>query len=551
MLSRARPVDGLKIRAQASLGVFQVKLGAEFIDQHMHLRFPVPILPKFDGFYRTYGFPSVSHSGFTLANSNHNLNGALSRVFDARFDDPESDFALRNLQHVFIRSVRHLFAAYGQKISQHFSDFDDFRSMAAKHHDKPHAKRLLRKQAFSLLCQHGYGGESWLRTIWDKLKREEYSKSGKFGRIIGDYGVSASLVGFVLTDLIKKALSSEDFVIGNSQARFIAKPDHAALRDGFQFLIDNPGGTRMIYFSDDSCISVNSGAGVKLFNMDISSCDKSHTSDLFDLFKDICPKWLNSDVQALLSQLAAPFKIVDINDRHNVIRLIPILGWLFMHSGWTGTTIANNLANLVIFLSILGFHCVTPVDIILAAAACGYVVTLQECSVPEKLQFLKHSPVYVDGRLEVVLNLGVLLRLSGNCVGDLPGRGDLVLRARQFQHALLAGAYPRTSFVLLDRMKASTHAPSKEPKLLARALKHLPFAATGDADRHLFIPDDALYRRYDLTSHDIAELNFYLGHATVFDHVHCDATSRILQVDYELPGSLETPIDSSDWFHPL
>jgi hypothetical protein len=184
-----------------------------------------------------------------------------------------------------------------------------------------------------------------------------------------------------------------------------------------------------------------------MYNMDISTCDTSHGPAVFKALIDLVPPHVRRDMERLVAQCAKPARIVSQDRRHTIL-LKP--NGPVLYSGATITTAINNVANIAIAVAITS----STEHPVLAARRAGYVVTLQDCQIPEDLQFLKTSPVFdTNGDMQPFLNLGVLLRLSGACKGDLPGRGPIEPRARKFQGALLNGYNTHYQCDLLTQLR--------------------------------------------------------------------------------------------------
>jgi len=234
----------------------------------------------------------------------------------------------------------------------------------------------------------------------------------------------------------------------------------------------------------------------------------------------------------LVKQCQAPLKLRSVLDRKHIVTLIPREPKLY--SGSVITTATNNIANVSIGMSIADLDEIRPELIEGAAKRAGYLVT--GCTpLPffEKVQFLKHSPVLVGGEFLPILNIGVLLRLSGTCKGDLPGRGPLAERARIFQRALLRGAYPYTSCTLIDAMKARVADAGSCPRsdrMVSDALRHKVLSTTEEI---WTVSDEALYKRYNFSLHDIHELH-QLCNMDVGWTLNCQAAAKILAEDYNM-----------------
>lgn len=520
-------------------------LAGEAHFHNMQLSFPPPLHSKPDGCYRTRFGPYVSHTAVIYANTNGNVAKALTRLTNARknpltdLPDLAWDKQLFKNQRSFHNSNTTFFAHLRDLYSTDFDFFDTFEE-ALEHHADPHVKKALRVQAWGEMHQNAaFFDPIWVKSITLKMKRNELAKCGKNPRMIGDLGVAASLQGFVITARMKHAMAANPIHILGGTLEFTSTPAPDALTRVFTNLINPPGRFYGAYFSDDSCFSirhtVNGVESVHMFDVDIKQCDASHGPALFKTYEEIYPAHLRTQIRNLTAQCGIPFTLRS-EDRLQSVTLKPTTKVLA--SGFTGTTSLNNLATISIHLAFAQAEFDgTTRCLELAAHKAGYMVTITRKDDWHDLQFLKHSPVSdTRGQLRAILNIGVLLRFTGVCNGDLPGRGDMVTRARHFQHALLRGAYPRTSFELLDRMVKSTGVtkPNQAAQRCVDALFEHKIDVT-QYDESFEVDDTEVYRRYRLTQDEIIELNHGLGNAQALEIHRSPASDRILLVDYGLP----------------
>jgi hypothetical protein len=403
---------------------------------------------------------------------------------------------------------------------------------AKAHYADPHPKRKLRIAAFEKALANGdLAYPFWVSPrkafVEVKQKPEEYAKRGKKPRSIGDLGVMLSLQGFRLTEYLKQAQSQGDYPIGDGHARFVKDPSPDTLEEVFRKLLDPPGSFYYLYFSDDACYSVRHQGRVVVYNMDISACDSSHTEVVFQALVDLMPEDMRADMQHLVDQCKLPVLLRSVADRKLKVWLQTRMPTLF--SGSTITTAINNLANLALAVAMYEYRAYTPVDVALAAETAGYIVTVEECSEPEDIQFLKHSPCYdVDGRLRPLVNLGVFLRASGTVKRDLPGRGPWRPRARAMQAALLACTYAGVSFPMLEHSKTLFPKTTQEALDQVHREQHEKLrASTG------VFTDHAILKRYRLDDHGHAQIAQFFGLREGLQLAN-DALSVVLSRDYGL-----------------
>jgi hypothetical protein len=243
---------------------FSIVYGEEFMVGG-DLKFPQSVELKMnrdaqichDGTYRTRFGPAVDHNGVIYANSPHNLSLGLRRLTAARFpEEPGKHQEYMRRQERFIEKndafIRFLRDLYAPIVGQ----FKGFYQELRDHVSDPHPKKELREHAYAELQESGALHEKYFgtRSVTYKNKKNEIAKPGKYIRLIGDLKVPASLQGFVLTKLLKDAMS-EEFVYGDCTFYFCAKPRTSILQSVFEKLISPPTRSYFVFFSDDSCYS--------------------------------------------------------------------------------------------------------------------------------------------------------------------------------------------------------------------------------------------------------------------------------------------------------
>lgn len=501
--------------------------------------------PGISKYYRTCFGPAVSTVGNIYDDSNWNVNIAIRRLTGVKKpDEPGLDALMARNQVQAFSQASDFLDSLRVKYAPYFADYTTVMEEAIEHHADKHEKRELRIHGMdNLLNGDGNIHGNWIRrnrTMW-KLKKGEWAKPGKKPRMIVDLGVEASLFGFRLTNYLKLAQDGEPIRVNGGVIRFCKAPDMDALEDVFRNLIELEHRFYFVYFSDDACLSVRMKDGsIRFFNLDISSCDASHGPSVFEALLQVVPDHVKPDMKILISQCSAPLKITNRENAKESVVLVPKQPMLY--SGWTGTTAINNLANIMIAYQISQLDDFeNQNDIGAAALRAGYIVTGYEKPLDSytKLQFLKHSPVYdIEGHLRPMLNLGVLLRASGMCNYDLPGRKTETMedRAKKFQRGLIQGAYPRTEFELLKRMRA-TCGEGEAYKVTTFNMK------VGIYDKYpsYEVADTEMYKRYDFTPLEQEVFVASFGSCR-FGELHSSLEAgKILTLDYDLACSFRTP----------
>jgi len=489
-----------------------------------------PEIEDYDKFYRTR-FGPVFHTGARIYGAtNHNLRYALRRLTDTR---PNSFSGYTHHQlidnsHRFVYTHKKFLTDYGFELQFHMPVLYDIIEANTWLVLQPHMKKKPRQAAWKkILDMNRVGDYSWVKMVKGNVKREEWAKFGKKPRMVNDLTVLASLLGAIVTSKLKHAMESVPFKYKGATAYFIGSPRPEKLTEAFHNLIDEQS-TQFIFFSDDSCIGVTHNGRRYIYNVDISSCDTSHTESTFDMLKMISRGHDRSLIRRLIAQCEAPLKIVTRSRRQSVV-LEPNTPVLY--SGSTLTTLINNLANLTIFMSIVDNNCFSPVQMMRAAEEAGYIITLERCETIADVQFLKHSPAKIDGKYVGVLNLGVIMRSSGTCKLDLPGRKTQTLRERglNFQGSLMQ-CYKFSP--QHDLIRALT---PPDFRVVPVSLDSYLINELTTIEKSVYeVPISHFLDRYRITLHDYHELIALSRSASFGDIIYCNASHAILDKDYKL-----------------
>lgn len=502
--------------------------------------------------------PSIN--AYMLAEDRENIADAVNKrqlgsraPVGAAFDIYEQQ-QIRFLASPFFTDV---LTTFKKKYYFSFTHFTTVVEEAKQHHADPHIKRALRIAAYHDLLNFGptrkrsaHSARLWLKRIILKMKCGEFVKGvprgtdPKVARMIVDYGVSASLQGFRVMDTLKHAQADNPIVIDDVLIQFVMSPKPELLEPAFK-LHEDPtlAGYRGVvtFFSDDAIFTVRDGGTFKRYNLDISACDVSHTSELFRQFVELSTLRHSKDaIRIITEQCTLPYSLylpatpVDRKPQRTKVTLTP--RGPVMGSGSTLTTAMNVFAFYLIAASIAARRATTEATIQDAAFNVGYKLSIQTCEILEDLQFLKNSPVYdVDGVLRAVPNLGTVMRTLGSCKGDLPhmGTSDVLERARRYQAALLQGLQSHCSYPWLDSMRAAWGSVTTTlPKHLLTELSYKPYFST-DVKEKAHFTDADVFRRYRLTERDALDMHRYTT-LRLGEYYTCSAVEKILLRDYEL-----------------
>lgn len=476
-------------------------------------------------------------------NTNHNVSLAMTRLTKTRLPSLVGyERFMQEKQHTFLEENQPFLQNLRGQYESTFYDYYEMIDECEIHHDDPHIKKALRICAWKdILTLNLLYEPLWYlpgKGTEYKMKIFEIAKPGKVPRMIGDLGVHASLQGFRLTYFMKKAMADNPVAMDGGVAEYCPTPDPSKLEAVFDKLITPPGRFYFVLFSDDSCLSIRTPTGILRFNVDISSCDASHTGALFTALRSVFPADVVEQVDQLIDQCQTDITVYDRFNKRRCVVLKPKDPRLY--SGSTLTTIINNLANILIAKSISTSNIQSAQDVIDAAARVGYIVTCEDCSDWHQLQFLKHSPVRChDGVIRPLLNIGVLLRLTGTSKGDLPGSKKTPLRDRcmAFQASLLRGAYPKARFTLIDNLRASAGVPNPACDRIVASM--MAYKVMDDDDYPVFhVSSDEVWARYNLTPLEVAEVEDDFGRCCTYTHhFQSTGTDKILKSDYGLSGA--------------
>jgi hypothetical protein len=485
-----------------------------------------------DPTFRTCFGPLFLHDAVIYGDTPHNLSLALTRLTAIREPTKAGyDRQLRRNQKKFIDKHRHIATLLRHSIAAYCVDFKDVIDETLDLIIKPHPKKKPRLQAWKkLVTTNKLAHDTWMSSgVSGKVKKNEFAKPGKYPRLINDLTIEASLLGAFLTSLYKHALEHFPIHYRNSILEFIATPNHDSLSKAFENLIHLKHRVYMCYFSDDSCVSLVINGEPKFFNLDISSCDTSHTSSLFSFLESIFVGRARSVITRVVNQCRQPLRLSHKNSNGKArLTLKPTEPVLY--SGSTLTTLINNVANILIGISVVESSIKSTSDIIKSAERAGYIITIDNCPTYHHLQFLKHSPVLDQcGSITPMLNLGVVMRSIGRCKGIIPGKGPLVSRFRLFNgslaQSLSSGASHR--FIKIFR--------SKFPAYTEEMLKHIyneNFSIQFYTKSPSIISDCEVARRYTDNIDEFYEMCEMFSDAPLYSVIDCPFSRKVFLKDY-------------------
>lgn len=474
--------------------------------------------------------PGFSHSGMVYGNSDHNIRCALPRLTA----DPVSEFNLAENQRKFLKT--RLAKRTGDALHKHFTSClekakPDLYDHLIAYADLPHPKRALRVQAALEILENNLftvrgacQRMTYISRVSTKLKKFEWGKPGKKPRLICDLSTVGSLLSGYCAELVKKWLG--EFHHEHNPIYYCKSSTQHGLRAAFELMKR----TGFVYFSDDSCYAHDDFRA----NVDISSCDGSHTRYLFDFILSTIPNGFVKDaIAGSISQLQIDLTVKRASGKkwftlkHNKRSAYSTT----LYSGSTLTTLVNNYANLLIGTKLISFGAKCVRDVVNTAALVGYNVTADVCEKYQQLQFLKHSP---NAAGEPWLNLGVIMRTCGVSRGHIPGR-RLTLREKsyQFMASITDGlCWAGDSHFYRCMAEKYTSVERSHP---TSVFAHSTWRQAVNESTPTNVPIvslDDVCARYGITESQYLELVQLFKEADFGDLIRCDASDIILEKDY-------------------
>jgi hypothetical protein len=298
----------------------------------------------------------------------------------------------------------------------------------------PHAARNLRRRYVQGSLLSGVD-DLMVRRCEAGLKRE-ISKSGqKPSRLFVKYDAGAMYANEI-PDFVKVLLDgAHHYTINrvNVTIFIMSKPKNHNLSTLFTKLIESVTGSNELYFliySDDSVMCGNVQGCQIAANLDVSSNDSSQDYPAFFATYVAMSIFDEPRARGLVEQCLLPIRVANPHNSRSHVDLK--FEGPFEGSGTTLTTILNHFGSFCIASCIAEVLTSRPIHteedvsrcVEYGASLCGHTVTYESCFrlggfVPEKIQFLKYSPVHSSSGWQAVQNVGCMLRSLGSVEGDM------------------------------------------------------------------------------------------------------------------------------------
>lgn len=500
--------------------------------------------------FRTHYGWNVAHNGVINSGSDNNMRLGVRRHFAKVVPDYKCTDRFRSDFDQYLRLQQRIwFTKNGKKmVSLYLTCFGKMNFEAEMREEArtltllPHPKRVLRLDTErEIRYNHQISKKVWAKSVWWKPKRKEMAKPSseakpKYVRLIVDLGVAASLQTVPFATQVKKNMDGKLFRYEGCECLFLNSPSPTTITQEMLNCWGSRIPVKMLVFSDDAIIVVLIDGVYRKFNADISSNDSTKTEYFFKNFMD-CTECPDEVRVAIIKQILAPIRIISTNRKYCILIRAKEM---YLQSGIGITTPVNTHAWMCMFVAIVDFwyqgRITCEMDLLKACEEVGHKITLEECYEVEDLQFLKMSLCLTSkGEYFAVLNLGVILRASGVCRDNLPGKGDMATRARNFQFSLMNGLLTGINFQPLRYLQPQGELVDVDFDSVSGALR---YTMSGEVVWNSY--DSAtFYNRYRLTPTEIEELEYHLKHTGLGETCYSPAASKILKKDYGLTVPLE------------
>jgi hypothetical protein len=388
-------------------------------------------------------------------------------------------------------------------------------------------------------------------------KKNEIAKAGKKARTYASLGVASTLDGSAPIRDLKNGVAQHPLKIprkafkdGNdrppAEITFVPKPSFRSMTEWARSACDlstDDIKTRAWVHSDDAMLKIFDRKKQLWFrfNIDIKSCDASHSPHVFKGFA----KFFQYDYRLykrLIAHILKPLGIMG-PDKHDLPSwLIPLMPYL--PSGHVFTTLINTYAMMSIMRQCVIDEVTSVEEIEKSAWKLGYIVTVDEVFKDTDCQFLKHSPVHTPDGIFAVKNIGVLFRAIGKCLGDMVGEGEWKIRAKLYAFNVLSSYSHGVSNPFLNHWKDKFR-PKKPGSRLARIIRNKvasDFEYKVDLlnETIIEVSDFELFERYSLEEDALRTTLEELLALGVGEGYHDTVTHKILFMDYGLgpPGEV-------------
>lgn len=342
---------------------FCIKKGKKYVDKNLNLKF-TPGFEKEDNGYKTIFGPSIYHDSVVYKRSNHNLARAMGRLYSVREpDDPFYEAQMSKNQREYESNLLDAICEEVRERLLHTAMAHNMWFDLQEYVELPGPKRQLRMQTLEYELSNGTYliGRTMVNIVETKVKSGEYGKFGKVPRMYASLGPASILAAGHIIQYFKDIMAQPIFVSGDrivkshtgieNYFRFIGQPTKELMVEAFSTLYNNTGVT-YIYFSDDSVVSFLKNGRKVYYNVDIKSCDSSHTEMVFCILMSISMGTpFEEYIRAAINQCSIASVVTSYVPRSKEFIIFEPL-YPVLYSGSTLTTLINNIAQFLLFSSI-------------------------------------------------------------------------------------------------------------------------------------------------------------------------------------------------------
>jgi len=428
-----------------------------------------------------------------------------------------------------------------------------------------HIKKRLRQSYVKGVLLH-LDEDCMVKSLTACVKRE-FAKAGKVPRLFIDYS-KGCMYASELPEWVKECIDGAyHFTFGSLETRIFifAKPKASVLQEELNYLISSTTRDHNCYnvllFSDDSVHAGNVNGVSFAYNVDITSTDSSNATLVFALTANALAKFNRKRAKGLVAQCCRP--ILCINPVQPAEKITIQFHGPFEGSGTVLTTILNHTASYV--GAVLSAYSMSQAISKLSDndsidpsyyikrgyAQSGHLVTCEMCGsegviIPEKMQFLKRSPIWNGASWIPTMNLGCILRGFGTLDSDIkPAQLGLSTnslleqvpwedRMDIFLGGIVRGLVHEHESCILrslrNRFNAGVHV-MPDDTVLGRHMDRTDYVQPqGDVD----VFDQSLAKRYDVSVTELHELAAHISSIALGGVSVTQAATNIYRVDYGL-----------------
>lgn len=477
------------------------------------------------------------------------LRAGMKRMF---FEREMNEFCLqRGLTHedLMRNQERHSLSVGIVKSVQHFlSVFDRskiYDDLFNEWLSAPCAKRAYRN---SLAVERAKEGREMIEDYTPHSRNTVYSgkpqeslADGKQLRATAEPGPYSSFELGPVFPLVKKAFAS-DFVYRQCRCTFVPGPKKEYLLEAFDRMVNPRYKLEIVFFSDDCCISIRGRTTVKYGDGDFEKADASIgrpvLESLHNKIKKARPE-LTRIINHSYWQCKKPIRFKNPHHRKSKL-VIPIRqGQCVMPSGYSGTTAANNEAQIFFFTAFADLLSRIPnsridqldpsILVQTAGVRAGFMVKFIPANKLQELSFLKCWPFIRDDGSMGVQPVQALPFRNQDIKSDLGLKLDEAVKSFYGEVVYSRRCWGNTSIQqAFEKVFPRTLVRKRTRNFDKELLEANKFDEQYDSPS-----DEQIALRYDLDSGSIRDLvDLLANHLSFGVHISHPVITRFMEKDY-------------------